>query len=113
MAKSRRKAGGATSGRYKPKRMGKGWSAYRSKLGFRPPMVGKDTVGKGTVGNETAVNETAAKMTVAEDPATATKEAGAAAETPKTAPKPAAKKTAKKAAKKVAAKSKKLDGDAE
>ena len=108
MAKSRRKAGGATSGRYKPKRMGKGWSAYRSKLGFRPPMVGKDTVGKDTVGNETAV-----KMTVAEDPATATKEAGAAAETPKTAPKPAAKKTAKKAAKKVAAKSRKLDGDAE
>ena len=37
MAKSRRKAGGATSGRYKPKKMGKGWSAYRAKLGFRPP----------------------------------------------------------------------------
>ena len=39
MAKSRRKAGGATSGRYKPKKMGKGWSSYREKLGFRPPMV--------------------------------------------------------------------------
>jgi hypothetical protein len=37
MAKSRRKAGGATSGRYKPKKMGKGWSSYRDKLGFRPP----------------------------------------------------------------------------
>lgn len=37
MAKSRRKAGGATAGRYKPKKMGKGWSAYRPKLGFRPP----------------------------------------------------------------------------
>lgn len=41
MAKSRRKAGGATSGRYKPKKMGKGWSAYRAKLGFRPPMFTK------------------------------------------------------------------------
>ena len=39
MAKSRRKAGGATSGRYKPKKMGKGWSSYRSKLGFRPPAA--------------------------------------------------------------------------
>jgi hypothetical protein len=38
MAKSRRKAGGATSGRYKPKKMGKGWSSYREKLGFRPPV---------------------------------------------------------------------------
>ena len=37
MAKSRRKAGGATAGRYKPKKMGKGWSAYRPALGFRPP----------------------------------------------------------------------------
>ena len=37
MAKSRRKAGGATAGRYKPKKMGKGWAAYRPKLGFRPP----------------------------------------------------------------------------
>ena len=42
MAKSRRKAGGATSGRYKPKKMGKGWSSYRAKLGFRPPVKGKD-----------------------------------------------------------------------
>ena len=41
MAKSRRKAGGATSGRYKPKKMGKGWSAYRAKLGFRPPAKSK------------------------------------------------------------------------
>lgn len=41
MAKSRRKAGGATSGRYKPKKMGKGWSAYRPKLGFRPPVKEK------------------------------------------------------------------------
>ncbi len=41
MAKSRRKAGGATSGRYKPKKMGKGWQAYRAKLGFRPPAQPK------------------------------------------------------------------------
>lgn len=39
MAKSRRKAGGATAGRYKPKKMGKGWSAYRDRLGFRPPVA--------------------------------------------------------------------------
>ncbi len=105
MAKSRRKAGGATSGRYKPKRMGKGWSSYRSKLGFRPPMVKKDTT------------ETAAKMTAAQDPAPNTKEEGAEAQTAKTAPKPApktaAKKTAKKAAKKAAKKTEKPDGDAE
>jgi hypothetical protein len=43
MAKSRRKAGGATSGRYKPKKMGKGWSAYRDPLGFRPPVKPKKT----------------------------------------------------------------------
>jgi len=42
MAKSRRKAGGATSGRYKPKKMGKGWSAYRAKIGFRPPVQPKN-----------------------------------------------------------------------
>ncbi len=42
MAKSRRKAGGATAGRYKPKKMGKGWSAYRTKLGFRPPIITKE-----------------------------------------------------------------------
>ena len=41
MAKSRRKAGGATSGRYKRKKMGKGWQAYREKLGFRPPVQTK------------------------------------------------------------------------
>ena len=41
MAKSRRNAGGATSGRYKPKKMGKGWSAYRPKQGFRPPVKPK------------------------------------------------------------------------
>lgn len=41
MAKSRRKAGGATSGRYKRKKMGKGWQAYREKLGFRPPAQPK------------------------------------------------------------------------
>ena len=49
MAKSRRKAGGATSGRYKPKKMGKGWQAYRAKLGFRPPAQPK----KGTESEET------------------------------------------------------------
>ena len=41
MAKSRRKAGGATAGRYKVKKMGKGWSAYRDRLGFRPPPQSK------------------------------------------------------------------------
>ena len=41
MAKSRRKAGGATAGRYKRKKMGKGWQAYREKLGFRPPVQTK------------------------------------------------------------------------
>jgi hypothetical protein len=41
MAKSRRKAGGATAGRYKRKKMGKGWQAYREKLGFRPPAQPK------------------------------------------------------------------------
>ena len=46
MAKSRRKAGGATSGRYKPKKMGKGWSSYRAKLGFRPPAQSNEETGK-------------------------------------------------------------------
>lgn len=44
MAKSRRKAGGATSGRYKRKKMGKGWQAYRDKIGFRPPVQPKKVV---------------------------------------------------------------------
>lgn len=42
MAKSRRKAGGPTRGRFKRKRMGKGWSTHR-KLRMPPPK--KTTVG--------------------------------------------------------------------
>ena len=52
MAKSRRKAGGATSGRYKTKKMGKGWSAYRPKLGFRPPRQKGDADDSKTGGGE-------------------------------------------------------------
>lgn len=36
MAKSRRKAGGPTRGRFKRKRMGKGWSTHR-RLRMPPP----------------------------------------------------------------------------
>ncbi len=36
MAISRRKSGGCTRGRFKVKKMGKGWSSYRPKMGFRP-----------------------------------------------------------------------------
>lgn len=36
MARSRRKSGGCTSGRFKLKKMGKGMSAHRPKLGYRP-----------------------------------------------------------------------------
>ena len=43
MAKSRRKSGGATRGRFKLKKMGKGMSAHRPKLGYRPkPKPKKD-----------------------------------------------------------------------
>ena len=37
MARSRRKAGGATTGRFKPKKMGKGYSTNRkTAIGSRP-----------------------------------------------------------------------------
>ena len=38
MAKSRRKAGGCTHGRFKPKKMGKGWSTHRIKRGRPKPV---------------------------------------------------------------------------
>ncbi len=36
MARARRKSGGCTSGRFKLKKMGKGMSTHRPKLGYRP-----------------------------------------------------------------------------
>lgn len=41
MAKSRRKASGCNAGKYKIKKMGKGWSSYRPAIGFRPPQPPK------------------------------------------------------------------------
>ena len=41
MAKSRRKASGATRGRPRLKRMGKGWSTARKKRGSEKPVVRK------------------------------------------------------------------------
>ena len=41
MAKSRRKSGGCTRGRFKPKKMGKGWSTLRKKRGGAKPVVRK------------------------------------------------------------------------
>ena len=38
MAKSRRKSGGCTRGRYKLKKMGKGWSTVRKKRGSEKPV---------------------------------------------------------------------------
>jgi hypothetical protein len=39
MARSRRKAGGATTGRFKPKKMGKGYSTNRkTPIGSRPVL---------------------------------------------------------------------------
>lgn len=43
MARSRRKSGGCTSGRFKLKKMGKGMSAHRPKLGYRPKPKPKKT----------------------------------------------------------------------
>jgi hypothetical protein len=43
MARSRRKSGGCTSGRFKRKKMGKGMSAHRPKLGYRPKPKPKKT----------------------------------------------------------------------
>ncbi|MCA8956814.1 MAG: hypothetical protein KDC87_12125 [Planctomycetes bacterium] len=39
MAKSRFKASGCRRGIHKPKKMGKGYSAYHPPLGFRPPVA--------------------------------------------------------------------------
>ena len=39
MAKSRRKAGGCTRGRLKPKKLGKGWLAMRKQRGSVKPVV--------------------------------------------------------------------------
>ena len=41
MAKSRRKSGGCTRGRYKMKKMGKGWSTMRRDRGHEKPVVRK------------------------------------------------------------------------
>lgn len=38
MAKSRRKSGGCTRGRFKLKKMGKGWSTLRKKRGHAKPI---------------------------------------------------------------------------
>ncbi|HEB53620.1 MAG TPA: hypothetical protein ENI87_10250 [bacterium] len=53
MARSRYKAGGATAGRFKPKKMGKGWSTNRKQpIGNRPvlritePVAKKDDAAK-------------------------------------------------------------------
>ena len=45
MAKSRRKSNGATRGRVKLKRMGKGWSTVRKKRGSEKPVVRKKPEG--------------------------------------------------------------------
>lgn len=39
MSKSRRKSGGCTRGRYKLKKMGKGWSSARRPRGSAKPIV--------------------------------------------------------------------------
>jgi hypothetical protein len=41
MSKSRRKSGGCTRGRYKPKKMGKGWCSDRRQRGHEKPVVRK------------------------------------------------------------------------
>ena len=43
MAHTRRKSNGCRRGKFKPKKMGKGWSSYRDALGFRPPVKPKKT----------------------------------------------------------------------
>lgn len=43
MAKSRRKSGGCTRGRIKPKKLGKGWLTMRKKRGSEKPVVRKDS----------------------------------------------------------------------
>ena len=45
MAKSRRKAGGCTHGRYKLKKMGKGWLTQRKQRGRPVPIVRKPVEG--------------------------------------------------------------------
>ncbi len=47
MARSRRKSGGCTSGRFKLKKMGKGMTAHRPRLGYRPKPKPKKTAGDG------------------------------------------------------------------
>ena len=50
MARSRRRSAGCKHGEFKPKRMGKGMSAHRPKLGYRPkpkPRKGADDAGAG------------------------------------------------------------------
>lgn len=43
MAKSRRKSGSCTRGRYKMKKMGKGWSSERKQRGHAKPIVREKT----------------------------------------------------------------------
>ncbi|MDP6930953.1 MAG: hypothetical protein QF412_14740 [Planctomycetota bacterium] len=48
MAKSRRKAGGCTKGRFKRKKMGKGWITARKVRGrLKPPEKAKEPEPKG------------------------------------------------------------------
>ena len=56
MAKSRRKAGGCTRGRLKPKKMGKGWLSMRKKRGSEKPIdrSGSGSGGSGGSGSSSA-----------------------------------------------------------
>lgn len=62
MARSRRQRGGCTSGRFKLKKMGKGMSAHRPKLGYRPKPKPKKAAGDtgdtgGTAGGDAGTKD--------------------------------------------------------
>lgn len=50
MAKSRRKSGSCTRGRFKTKNMGKGWSTERKVRGHAKPIPRKATASGGSSG---------------------------------------------------------------
>ena len=52
MAKSRRKSGSCTRGRYKMKKMGKGWSSERKPRGHAKPIVREATAARGSTAGD-------------------------------------------------------------
>ena len=59
MARSRRKNGGPTRGRYRLKKLGKGWAAHRRERGHAKPIDRSETAAKTAATDKPAAKPTA------------------------------------------------------